>query len=156
MWQAILELGAQILLIFEDFKFWKKKRARRKFEKENGLPKKIMTYPSTYAYALALGILGVLIALLVFSMSWFVDDNKEEEKIAEIVALLELEKKYQGAYPPRLYDLIRNNPLRENIFLDSWGNAYYYELTYDERGYLLKSKGKDGVLNTDDDIGKPE
>lgn len=154
MWQLILEVGAEILVFLEDLKFWKKKRAQRKFEKENGLPKKIMINPTSFYYLSALAILIVLITILIFTNALVSKNDKQLEKITELEQLLELEKKYQGSYPPRLYDLIRNNPLRENIVLDVWGNPYYYELTYDERGYLLRSKGKDGILNTKDDILK--
>ncbi len=42
----IAEVLMDIYLFFLDFKFWKKKRAQRRYEKENRLPKKRMIYPS--------------------------------------------------------------------------------------------------------------
>ena len=35
--------------------------------------------------------------------------------------------------------------------LDPWGNEFYYEFT-DDLGWIIKSKGPDGIKGTDDDI----
>jgi hypothetical protein len=39
------------------------------------------------------------------------------------------------------------NPLK-----DDWGNSIFYERNEDKKGFVLISKGKDGVLFTDDDL----
>ena len=57
MWFA--EIFAELLLFFEDYKFWKKKKAQRKYEKEHNLPKKTMVYPSTKIYVIALIVLSI-------------------------------------------------------------------------------------------------
>lgn len=43
----VADLIAELLLLFEEFKFRKKKKARRKLEEENQLPRKTMMYPTT-------------------------------------------------------------------------------------------------------------
>ncbi len=47
---------------------------------------------------------------------------------------------------------ITNNPLRKKITLDYWNNEFYYEQKENGLGYVLISKGKDGILKTEDDI----
>lgn len=54
------DLIGLILGLFEDLKFWKKKERRRKLEKENGLPKKIMLDSSAKIF-----IGGLIIILLI-------------------------------------------------------------------------------------------
>ena len=55
------ELIAELLILFESFKFWKKKKARRKFESENDLPKKILIHPTILI--LLLGIITILVVV---------------------------------------------------------------------------------------------
>ena len=59
------ELIAELLILFESLKFWKKKKARRKFESENQLPKKVLIHPTTVILLLAFAIIlavGVLVS----------------------------------------------------------------------------------------------
>lgn len=56
------DLIANILDLIEHLKFWKKKKNRRKFEKENNLPKKLMFQPLT------LILFTLLIVLIVFRL----------------------------------------------------------------------------------------
>jgi len=77
-----------ILLLFEDFKFWKKKKARRKYEKENNLPKKIMLHP-----ILKLLLLGLILFFLVKLIIGFfyisdIGKNRTITKISEIENIL--------------------------------------------------------------------
>ena len=74
------------------------------------------------------------------------------DKIIEIKLLLEAEKKQFGFYPKELKTIIRKNPLRKNITLDGWKNQFIYTIFKDSLNYELISLGKDGVLNTSDDI----
>ena len=54
----MLECIAEILALFDDFLFWRRKKKRRKFEKENNLPKKIMIKPRTFIIiVLVLGLI---------------------------------------------------------------------------------------------------
>jgi amino acid transporter len=146
------ELIAHILSIIEDIKFWKKKKERRKFEKENNLPKKLMIHPLWKL----LGILLIFIFLAKFAMGHFFFSNHGEkktiEKITEIELILEKEKSSSGNYPEKLNTIIRNNPFRKNITSDYWDNEFFYEQKKNGSAYVLISKGKDGILNTEDDI----
>lgn len=150
MWFA--EIFAELLLLFQDFKFWKKKSARRKYEKENNLPKTTMVYPSTKIYLIALIVLSISGGLFFYLFSRHADENKTIKHLTTIQMLLEAEKKEFKKYPSDLSAIIRNNPLHQNLLTDSWNNHYHYELSCDGLNYNLVSKGKDGKLNTDDDI----
>lgn len=74
------------------------------------------------------------------------------DKIIEIKLLLESEKKQFGYYPKELKIIIRNNPLRKNITLDGWKKEFIYTISKDSLNYELISLGKDGKLDTSDDI----
>ena len=73
-------------------------------------------------------------------------------KVIDIKLLLESEKKQFDYYPKELKTIIRNNPLRKNITLDAWKNEFIYKISKDSLNYELISLGKDGKLNTSDDI----
>ena len=75
--------------------------------------------------------------------------NKQMTQIHE---LLKVEKKQFSTYPKQLNTIIRNNPLHRNLTLDIWGNTFSYNVTKDGADYNLVSKGRDGILNTDDDV----
>lgn len=146
------EIVAELLEWYLDIKFWFKKRKRRKFEKENNLPKRLMIYPSDKIY-LALLVLGLIsITLFMFFVYPDIKENKTEEKLNEIVEILNQEKKILGTYPQSLKMIIRNNPLRQNITKDAWGNDFEYQLSEDGKSYVLSSLGKDAKPKTDDDI----
>ena len=146
------ELIADILGLYLDIKFWIKHKKRRKFEKENNLPKSIVWHPITKP----LLIFFVLFIVSFSIFSFFNFKNKLEEKtrskINKVKIILETEKKQFGFYPKELKDIIRNNPLRKNITLDSWKNEFIYTLSKDCLNYKLISIGKDRKLNTSDDI----
>ncbi|MEN8885700.1 MAG: hypothetical protein ABF246_04870 [Winogradskyella sp.] len=145
-------LFAELLEWFLDIKFWFKKRKRRKFEKEHNLPKRIMIYPSDKILLVSLG-LGLLSILCYFSFFYpkIIKDNTEE-KLLEIVVILEEEKRILGVYPTVLNDIIRNNPLRKNITKDAFNFDIQYQLIANGERYVLFSVGKDGVPNSKDDI----
>jgi hypothetical protein len=146
------EIIAELLLLWEDLKFWKKKKARREFEKENNLPKKLMIRPSIQILLIAVGL--IIVARILLGFFYFGDKGTKETtaKIAEITAILIDEKKDLGLYPKELNKIIRNNPLRQNITLDYWNNEFHYEQLDNGLNYVLKSMGSDGILGTDDDI----
>ncbi|NRD23881.1 hypothetical protein HNV10_11545 [Winogradskyella litoriviva] len=150
----MLNIIAELLLCREDYKFRKRKQARRQFEKENNLPKKIMIHP---VWAL-FGIIVIIIVLLKFIIGFFffsdVGDKKTLEKMEAIELILEKEKADIGSYPNELKTIIRNNPLRKDITIDFWGNEFFYKLKENEQDYILISKGKDGILKTEDDVKK--
>jgi len=146
------EIIAELLLLWEDLKFWKKKKARRKFEKENNLPKKLMIRTSTLVLLIAVGF--IIVARILIGIFHFTDKGTGHttEKIVKITAILNEEKRDLGIYPKELKTIVRNNPLRQNITLDYWKNDFYYEQLDNGLNYVLKSKGSDGILGTDDDI----
>jgi len=106
-----------------------------------------------------LKILGILLILIVlmkitigFVMPNFFEVKNTKEKIFEINTILDNEKKAIGKYPKELEDIIRNNPLRKGINYDFWNNEFHYVQIENGMNYILKSKGRDGILNTEDDI----
>ncbi len=97
-WIALI-IG-EILVWVEEIKFWKKKKARRKYEKENNLPKKLMIHPLIKILVLGLVlffILRILIGYFYFSNH---GENETSEKIAKIESILENEKTQIGNYKP--------------------------------------------------------
>lgn len=152
MAELFAELIGNILCLIEDLKFWKKKKERRKFEKENNLPRKFMIKPIWKVGGIFL--IFILVARLVIGHFFFADygAKKTTDKIVEIEMILENEKNSLGIYPEKLCIIIRNNPLRKNITSDYWNNEFFYEQIDSGLGYVLISKGKDGILRTEDDI----
>jgi amino acid transporter len=146
------ELVAWILECYLDIKFWFKKKKRRKFEKENNLPKKTMIYPSDKIAIVSMVIGVVLIILYMFFIQPMVIENRTKTKLNDIVTLLESEKRVTGFYPEALNSIIRNNPLRKNITRDALDYEIQYKLSSDQKSYVLFSVGKDGQPNTNDDI----
>lgn len=145
------ELIAELLLLFEEFKFWKKKKERRKKEEREDLPKKNMIHPTVWI-TLFLLILIFLYKLLIIYLYPNPQEADTVKSIKSIEEILKKQKKDLGTYPKELKEIIRNNPLRKNINIDSWGNEFYYKLLNNGMSYDLRSKGKDGILNTADDI----
>ncbi|AUC75585.1 hypothetical protein CW732_07830 [Olleya sp. Bg11-27] len=148
----ILECFVDFYLFFLDYKFWKKKKAQRKYEKEQGLPKQLMVYPSSKIYLRVLFLLVVLTFPVCFLLFINKDQNVMNKQMTQIHELLKAEKKQFSTYPKQLNTIIRNNPLHRNLTLDAWGNAFSYSVTEDGLEYSLVSKGADGVLNTEDDV----
>ena len=59
-----------------------------------------------------------------------------------------------GKYPNSIDEIVKNNPIRNEWYKDSWGQPYHYKVSADGMSYTLISKGSDMSLNTDDDILK--
>ncbi|WP_405564560.1 type II secretion system protein GspG [Polaribacter sp. Asnod6-C07] len=146
------ELIAEILEWYLEIKYLIKHKKRRKFEKENNLPKSIVWHPMTKPFLIAFPIFIIIFALI----SYFNLNTKPLEntssKIAKIQTLLSSEKKQFGFYPKELKNIIRNNPLHKNITKDYWGNDFIYKISKDSLNYQLVSMGKDQKQNTSDDI----
>jgi hypothetical protein len=144
-------LIVDILELYSDIKHWFRVKKRRKFEKENNLPRKRMISPMN-----KIGIVILIISLpfLFLRLNRLRNQNFSStfDKIIEIKIILEAEKKQFGFYPKELKDIIRNNPLRKKITLDAWKNEFVYTISKDSLNYKLVSLGKDGKLNTFDDI----
>jgi len=119
------ELFADLLLFFEDFKFWKKKRACREYEKEHNLPKKIMIYPSDKIYVIALMVLSISGALIFNFFTRNEDENRTIKILTKIENLLEVEKRTFSSYPSELSNVIRNSSLHKKLLTDAWNNSFY-------------------------------
>lgn len=148
----MLDLIGELLFWREDYKFSKRKKARRKYEREHNLPKKLMIHPVWKLLGILL-FFGLTLKILVGYL-FFSDYGTKitKEKIAEIELILEKEKKIIGIYPDKLDGIIRNNPFRKEITKDYWNNDFYYKQKENGLSYILISKGKDGKLKTEDDI----
>ncbi|WP_165733897.1 hypothetical protein [Polaribacter sp. 20A6] len=141
-----------ILDTYLDIKHWFKTKKRRKYEKENNLPKSIVWHPMTKPLLIFFIIITPIIFL--FSFFFFNNENKKRttKRMLEISKLLEAEKKQFGKFPSALKDIIRNNPLRSNLTTDYWKSTFVYIPSKDGQNYQLTSLGGDGKLNTKDDI----
>ena len=149
---VLLEWFVDIYLFFADYKFWKRKKAQRKYEKEHGLPKQLMIYPSHKIY-LRVGLLLLILAIPVwFLFSINKNQNAMTKQMTQIHELLKAEKNQFNTYPKQLNTIIRNNPLHRDLTIDIWDNPFSYVVTDDGLTYSLVSKGPDGILNTEDDV----
>ena len=145
-------LLAELLLLFEDFKFCLKRRKQRKYERKNKLPKSQVLYPSQ---KIIMTILVIVLALFVIRGFFFLSGNPEKQtkkKLSEVSSLLRHEKQTSGHYPEQLETIVRNNPLLQNIHKDYWSREFFYQRHPSGERYILCSLGKDGQLNTADDI----
>ena len=152
MSELIVSMFGEALLWFQDDKSRKRKKRKRSYEKRNNLPKKTLFHPSIKIIFILL-ILG-LISYYVIEKYYLknLGDKKTKMKIVEIERILTKEKNQFGRYPEKLELIIRNKPLKKNIIYDYWGNEFYYSRLEKEDDYDLFSLGKDGLINTIDDI----
>lgn len=148
----ILEFLGFILEIIIDLVFWRDRKKRRKFEKENNLPKKTMVNPNTLVTIYSIVIILISVILFLMYQHYYSNVKNANKNIIKIQELVIENKEQDGTYPEKLEDIIRNNPLRKNITVDPWGNKYYYKVSENKNTFTLISKGKDGILNTEDDI----
>ncbi|WP_334056061.1 type II secretion system protein GspG [Polaribacter sp. P097] len=146
------EIIAEILGWYLDIKYWFKHKKRRKFEKENNLPKSIVWHPITKPLLIAFPIFIICFSLLSYNSFKDRSLKNTKAKISKIESLLSMEKEQFGYYPRDLKTLIRNNPLNKNLLLDGWNTNFYYKLVNDSLHYQLISLGRDRELNTEDDI----
>ncbi|WP_339659486.1 hypothetical protein [uncultured Polaribacter sp.] len=148
----MLDFFALILDCILDIQYWFKTKKRRKFEKENNLPKSIVWHPLTKPFLILFLILIpmlIVVSILRFSNEY---EKKTTKKLTEISKLLEDELKQNAFYPKDLKSIIRNNPLRKNICLDYYKNEFVYSVSKDSLNYSIIAIGKDQKLNTSDDI----
>ncbi|WP_158839382.1 hypothetical protein [Polaribacter sp. L3A8] len=146
------DLISFFLDIYLDIKYWIKYKKQRKFEKENNLPKSIVWYPYIKQFAILFSVLFAVYFLVVIFILKDNNQKKTTKRMTEISKLLASEKKQFGKFPSELKDIIRNNPLRSNITIDSWKAAFVYIPSKGGQNYQLISLGGDGILSTKDDI----
>lgn len=140
----LLELIIDCILLVLDIKFLREYKKKKK----TGLP----VLPSIKIYIATISI--ALFFITGYSIYRIIIGSKKEamEKIHTVENALNKEKESFGKYSEKLNSIIRNNPLKKDIILDYWGNEYFYRTSNNATSYQLISKGKDGLLNTDDDI----
>ena len=148
----MLEIFDFFLEIFLEIKYWIKHGKQRKYEKENNLPKSIVWAPYTKQFFILFLIFIPVCFVFVFFTSIGENEKKTEKIMMKVSKLLEAEKIQFGTYPSELKNIIRNNPLRKNLEIDSWKTPFVYSISEDGKSYQLISLGGDCKLGTKDDI----
>lgn len=152
MGELILNIIGEFLLWFNDDSYKSKKKKRRTYAKKNSSSNKELIPPIIKV----LLVLIILIFISYFLIKHFylndLGENKTKKKIVEIERILKNEKNKVGKYPEKLELIIRNNPLRKNLIYDFWKNKFHYTQMENGNSYQLFSLGKDGIINTPDDI----
>ncbi|MFT7899880.1 hypothetical protein VBY74_07840 [Tenacibaculum ascidiaceicola] len=142
---------SEIILEIQQFLFRKKRRKQRAYEKSHNLPKKRMISPyQRFSIALLITVTVITSLFFLFTSSSS-SKNHDLEKIQQISLLLEQEKSTFGTYPDKLQGITRNNPLYQDLLIDSWNTPFYYK-KIDENTFILISLGKDKTLHTKDDV----
>lgn len=93
-----------------------------------------------------------MIALGQWYSNNFLKRNATLEEGNKIVSALQNYQKSKGQFPTNISELIGSIPVRTGWRIDSWGEAYFYEIEDNNQKYKLLSKGKDRILGTEDDI----
>ena len=142
----------EVFIISEEWKFYKKKKERRAYEKENKLSKKRMFSPVTHAFA----VVPIVIVAVSFLFYSFVKPAQQErdtkDTLLSITYLLHQDKVQNDVYPENIIELSRKNPIHGDLTIDAWKQEIIYQKAENGKAYLLTSKGKDGILDTVDDI----
>ena len=152
MFGNLFELIATVAELILDIMFWKKTNKRRKFEKENNLPKSIVWHPLTKPILYFFLIITPISFIFFFIFNSYGTKKKTVDKMNQITILLKAEKEQFKKYPIKLKEIVRNNPFRQKLTTDAWENNFIYELSKDSLNYTLISLGKDQKINTTDDI----
>ena len=115
---------SEIILDTQELFFRKKKRRQRAYEKSHNLPKKRMISPyQRFSIALLITVTVITSLFFLFTSSSS-SKNHDLEKIQQISLLLEQEKSTLGTYPDKLQGITRNNPLYQDLLIDSWNTPY--------------------------------
>jgi hypothetical protein len=69
-----------------------------------------------------------------------------------VVTGLEIFRAEKGYYPNNLQKLLPDYVPSASVFTDSWGNELVYSTKENAGNFQVASKGKDKLINTDDDI----
>jgi len=93
-----------------------------------------------------------LIAFTLNGCSFSTDIEKNLNLIEQVQVALEMEKINTKVYAKTLHELKENNPLMITPLKDFWGNDFFYQRKENGKDYILISKGKDGIINTNDDM----
>lgn len=152
MMSWLIAFFGELFIISEEWKFYKKKKERRAYEKANKLPKKRMLSPLTEAFF----VVPVIIIAVTFVFYSFVSPiqkvRETKETLYSTTYLLSQDKIHNGIYPAHISELSRKNPVYGDLTKDSWEREIIYQQQENGQTYMLLSKGKDGILHTEDDI----
>lgn len=99
--------------------------------------------------------MGVFMLVSILFFSSYIPMKRAqhtEEKLFSLAIDLYFEKEDTNEYPYDINCFV--NTSNNNALIDGWGNALIYDRLDNGKEYLLLSKGKDGVLFTDDDISR--
>jgi hypothetical protein len=107
-----------------------------------------------YFRAIALTVISMIVVAVTVILVYghYSKGNVTEKEMEQMTQSLAKYKSHSGQYPAGLTELIGNDPLKRDWFLDSWGNEMDYKVNTDGLGYTLSSSGADGKLGTADDI----
>ena len=101
------------------------------------------------AFYICLAIIMVVF-IVAFALQGYFKQRNTANKLHEIANALEHYKEEKNIYPISLNDIIGRNPLKREWKNDSWDNSIVYQSS--SNLFQLISKGKDGILHTEDDI----
>ena len=91
MIESILDFFVAIADLFYELKFWKKKKARRKFEKENNLPKKVMIHPYLKFFGIFIIIIfGITLHYLKDPL--IMENQEQRRKLLKLNRFLKMKK----------------------------------------------------------------
>ena len=88
---------------------------------------------------LILGFIGVL-SLGHRIANNYIKPNATVEEGQKIISAIHRYHKNSGKFPPDIYTLIGNIPVRSGWRIDGWGEPYIYELEKDGQNFKLLSK----------------
>lgn len=148
----MLTIIADILFGFLSYTHWRETKTRRKFERENNLPRSKAIHPQHWVIIILLGMTPAFFLGRLAYTTYFSNPAYTKSKMRQLVNLLEMEKQITGRYPSQLNDIVRNRPLRKELLTDAWNKPFDYIVLNDGLTYTLTSGGSDGKVNTEDDI----
>lgn len=144
-----LYLGALIWSVFDVVKL-NQKGLTPKFDRKEALWVVILLF-----IVVPLSV-GIMIFGAVKTFNWhtqnFALPKATQVEGSKIVRALEDFRGNYNQYPENLHKLLDGRPMRKGWLTDSWGQSYIYTLSDKGDTCKLTSKGKDRVLDTDDDI----
>lgn len=152
MIEFIVEILIDVGLIRSDYKHH---RSVERKEKEDGKKRTFQKYflkPSVIVI-LSTFLIGItLISLYNLYQTIYILPKKTQREISEIADSIENWKEKYGSFPKDFETLISNHPMRQDWYNDAWDRPYIYEIDMNSESFKIKSSGRDGIFNTEDDI----
>ena len=152
MIELILSTLAEFGLIREDYKH---KKRISKIEKEDGKKRTFQKYALQPSVIIGIAlVLIVSICTIIFTIYQYTSiyPEKTKKELIEITDWTEKWKMKYGHYPTELNEMIGSNPMRQDWKKDAWDRPYKYTQVNEGMNFSIKSAGKDGKFETEDDI----